>query len=186
MIGAFSHKPALGFLMFVLAVGHLQWSSDALGVVVGDKLDKFVVKHIEKGEMDAKSFEGKVTLINFWATWCDACKVEIREMEDQLKPLAVEPQVQVAFVSLDKDPAQAQGWFRSQLKESDFWMKRLYLDPDFTLADSLKVDAFPMTLVVGPSGHVLHLQKGFKPGEGSTEALTALVKKTMTSLRPQQ
>jgi thiol-disulfide isomerase/thioredoxin len=169
--------------MFAMAVIHLYWASAAYGVVTGDKLDKFLVKHIEKGEMDAKSFEGKVTLINFWATWCDACKVEIREMEDQLKPLAVEPQVQVAFVSLDKDPAQAKEWFRSQLKEADFWMKRLYVDPEFTVADSLKVDAFPMTLVVGPAGDVLHVQKGFKPGEGSTEALTTLVKKTMTSLR---
>lgn len=186
MIGSFSHKPAQGFLMFIFALVHLPWSSVAHGVVIGDKMDKFVVKHIEKGELDAKSFEGKVTLINFWATWCDACKVEIREMEDQLKPLAAEPQVQVAFVSLDKDPAQAKEWFRSQLKESDFWMKSLYVDPDFMLADSLKVDAFPMTLVVGPLGNVLHVQKGFKPGEGSTEALTALVKKTISSLRPRQ
>jgi thiol-disulfide isomerase/thioredoxin len=159
------------------------WSTNALGVTTGEKLEKFSVQHIESGELDAKAFQGKVTLINFWATWCEACKVEIREMEDQLKPLAAETRVQVAFVSLDKDPAQAREWFRSQLKEPDFWLKRLYVDPEFAMADALKVDAFPMTLVVGPQGEILQVQKGFKPGEGSTEALTGLVKKTAAGLR---
>jgi len=181
MIGNKAQAAGFGWLV-ALAAWAIAWSPLAHGVATGDKLDSFAVKHIDSGELDAKAFAGKVTLINFWATWCEARKVEIREMEDQLKPLAVESKVQVAFVSLDKDPAQAKEWFRSQLKEPDFWLKRLYVDPEFAVADALKVDAFPMTLVVGPKGEILQVQKGFKPGEGSTEALTALVKKTLTGL----
>ena len=166
---------ALSVLIFAVA-------PSVFAVSVGESLSHLAVKHVESGILDSKSLQGKVTLINFWATWCEACKVEIAEMEQKFKPLAQDPKVQIAFVSLDKDSAQAKAWFQSHLKEPEFWLKRLYADPLFATADALKIDAFPMTLVVGPKGEVLHAQKGFKDGEGTTEALVTLLQKTKESL----
>lgn len=174
---------ALGWFWCMTFAVIMGVSSAALAVAPGENLSGLELKHIESGVLGSKDLQGKVTLINFWATWCEACKIEIREMEDQLKVLAQDPKVQVAFVSLDKDSTQAKEWFKSHLKEPEFWLKKLYVDPQFTTADDLKIDAFPMTLVVGPQRDVIHVQRGFKAGEGSTERMVALVHQAKDHLR---
>jgi thiol-disulfide isomerase/thioredoxin len=146
----------------------------ATAVDVGQALTGLSVKGYKSGELTPEALQGKVTVVNFWATWCAACKVELVEMEELLKPHLGEPDFQAAFVSLDKDPAKAAEWFQSHLKQPEPFLARLFVDPKFETADKLSVDAFPMTLVIGRDGKVVHLQRGFKEGQGSTQELAKL------------
>lgn len=34
----------------------------------------------EPGELSLSQFEGKIVLLNFWASWCDACRDEARDL----------------------------------------------------------------------------------------------------------
>jgi thiol-disulfide isomerase/thioredoxin len=149
--------------------------SKAWAVAVGDTFPAVSVKHVKDGALDNAGMQGKITIVNFWATWCAACKVELLEMEDLFRPLASEKDVQMAFVSLDKEPEKATEWFQSNLKEPDQMLKHLFMDPAFEAADKLSADSFPMTFVIGRDGKVAFVQKGFKEGEGSTEKIAKLV-----------
>jgi thiol-disulfide isomerase/thioredoxin len=146
-------------------------SHAAFGIEKGTQFPPIQIKHHQSGAIDPTTLKEKVTIINFWATWCEACKVELVEFEDYLRPYLNEDAFQVAFVSLDKEPAKAVEWFQSNMKEPDTYMKHLYVDPSFAAADVLAVDSFPMTLVIGKDGKVVYVQKGFKEGEGTTEKL---------------
>lgn len=158
-----------------LMVAAMLWGSTAHAVEVGGILpDVSIAKHETGGALTNASLQGKVTVINFWATWCAACKVELIEMEDQLKPYLTNDEFQVAFVSLDKDPAKAAEWFQANLKNPALFMKHLYSDAQFEAADKLKVDSFPMTIVIGKDGKIEHVQRGFKEGEDSTARLVRL------------
>jgi thiol-disulfide isomerase/thioredoxin len=93
---------------------------------------------------------GRVALINFWASWCEACKEEIpalRRLNSAYAPLGVA----VVGVNLGEPVDKARGFARA------LGMSFVqYFDEKFTLADALKVSRVPTTLVVDAGGRIVH------------------------------
>jgi peroxiredoxin len=142
-------------------------SANAYAIKVGDQLPKIQV--LDGSGKQVEPWVGKKTLINFWATWCDACKVELSEMKNEVAKAPKDRAV--VFVSLDKETVKAKDFFDAKFKSDAAMTAALHFDPSFKLADSLNVESFPMTLVVDEKGKVVKIQEGFKEGSGTTEAL---------------
>lgn len=65
---------------------------------------RFVRRDLEHKRLDLDTYRGKVVLLNFWATWCDPCKVEMpRFVEWQTKYGS--RGLQIIGISMDDDPA---------------------------------------------------------------------------------
>ena len=123
-------------------------SSGLLAATLGESFPQIATTHIGTSKTGPVQTAGKVTVINFWATWCESCKVELKEMETDFKGLFGESDVQLKFVSLDKDPTKAAEWFKNNLNGSTEMMDRLFADPEFKAADLVGVDSFPMTIII--------------------------------------
>ena len=90
----------------------------------------FVLNNEFNVPVNMAAYKGKVVLLNFWATWCGPCKVEIPsfvELYDKYKDKGFV----VVGVSIDDSPAQLQAFMKEfhmtypvlQLKPEveDFW-----------------------------------------------------------------
>jgi thiol-disulfide isomerase/thioredoxin len=91
---------------------------------------------------------GKVTLINFWATWCPPCVKEIPSLNRLKQQMQGKP-----FELISIDYAEDAQRIREFMDKVDVHFPVL-LDPDGKLAGQWKVVAFPSTFVIGPDGKI--------------------------------
>lgn len=76
------------------------------GLIAGKKAPNFEYKNFKTREpVTLKNLEGKVVLLDFWATWCGPCK----KVQPYIQELAEKyPEIQVIGVSVDTDPDKLQ------------------------------------------------------------------------------
>ncbi len=175
----------LGDKLPVVAIAALKKGSVDKGSVDKGSVDKGSVdkgygrSDVSSADFDTSQTLGKVTMLNFWATWCDACKVELLEMEKSLKVLKSEKDLRLVFVNLDKDPNQGIAWAKQNLVDPVWFLTKNVMDPQFAVTEKLGVDAFPMTLVINRQGSLSYIQRGYTPGQGLTEKLVSLLRKEL-------
>jgi len=167
-------------LMLLAAIVSMS-SGVAQAITVGEALPSLKVIRPDSGADAPLETSGKVTVVNFWATWCESCKVEIKEMKEKFATLIGQKDFQMAFVALDKEPKKAAAWFRDNLKDEAF-LTHLYADPTFKIADQLEVDSFPMTLIIGKDGKVAHIQKGFDATKPTTDEIKTKANALLTPM----
>lgn len=115
--------------------------------------------------------KGKVTLVNFWATWCVPCKKEIKNVREKMADWKKETDFNYMTVSIDE--SRAEGLVRSYAK-SQGWDFPYYLDANSDLKRSLNFQTVPFTLIIDKNGKVAYSHAGYE--EGSEEEVYAKIK----------
>ncbi|MDT8382844.1 MAG: TlpA disulfide reductase family protein [Gammaproteobacteria bacterium] len=97
---------------------------------------------------DIKDYQGRVTVINFWASWCPPCVEEIPSLNRLKQAMQGKP-----FELISVNYAETAETIRDFLQQVDVDFPVL-LDPGGQLTGQWKVVAFPSTFVIGTDGKI--------------------------------
>ena len=123
---------------------------------------EFEMPTLNGGKIKLSDYRGKVLFINFWATWCATCKVEMPSME-KLYQRFREYDFEMLTVSVDKDLSLITPF----IKKYNLTFPVL-LDPDSKVAkQAYKTTGVPETFVVDKNGIIVY--KAIGPRDWATD-----------------
>ncbi len=123
--------------------------------------------------IDFDSFRGKVTLINFWATWCGPCKRELPDLIALSKEMA-DKNVKVLGISTDRGSNVIEE-VRSFVAEYGISFQIVISNEDIEEAYG-NVRVIPTTFLIDADGKIAQTMVGIRSKQQLIEAINTLLK----------
>jgi thiol-disulfide isomerase/thioredoxin len=136
-------------------------------------MPQFVVTKLDGGSIKSSDLKGKVTLLDFWATWCDPCKEEIPDY-NKLQERYAGKDFQILGVTMESGTA-------AEIKQK---VEELKIKYPVSVGDDKVVDAFggmlgfPTTFLITKDGKIQKKFIGQIPGK--QQQLTQAIDKLLT------
>jgi thiol-disulfide isomerase/thioredoxin len=107
------------------------------------------------GQQHALSeLRGRVVLVNFWATWCSPCLIEMPGMQRLMTALQDRP---FAILAVNVKEARNRVWRFKNMLNIQF---TTLLDHDGSVAENWEVQVYPTSYLVGPEGRIRYVAYG--------------------------
>lgn len=132
-------------------------ASDEIGIGIGQTAPDFELSTLEGTKVKLSDFRGKKVLINFWATWCPPCRVEMPVMQ---KFYAEYKDNNVVILSVDATHTEASQTVVESFQKHWGLTFPLVLDVDGQVGKTYQVSAYPATYVLDEQGVIRKKHQG--------------------------
>ncbi len=152
------------------STAHSGGESGPIDKMLGKPVPDFQLTTLDGQPIDQTIFQGHVTLLNDWASWCGVCEGEMGE----LQRLGQTYDIQVYGLNTQNDP-------NTELAALKSWgnpfIATIY-DPDWKLAAPLRIpSAVPVTFIIDKQGIIRFEVVGGTNYGYSEQTLVPLIKK---------
>ncbi len=146
-------KNIASFILALLLI--FPFASPAASLSAKDRAPDFIMQTLDGKKVSLADFTGKYILMNFWATWCGPCKVEMPSLE-ALHNKFKSRNFAVLAVSNDIFGAKVVKPFVEAHKMSF----TVSLDQDLEVSSRYGVVSLPTTFLIDPSGVIIGVLNG--------------------------
>lgn len=109
-----------------------------------------------KRPIQLTAFKGKYVLVNFWATWCSPCVIEMPSLDRLAKKLAKENIVVVAISEDEGGGSQV----RPFVEKLQFKQLKILYDPNKQAFRDFGLRGLPTTYLLNPEGKIVSTLEG--------------------------
>jgi peroxiredoxin len=113
------------------------------------KAPDFSLKNLEGEAVNLENLKGKIVFLNFWATWCPACRDEMPSMEKLYTKFKDKDFIMLA-VNLREKPKTVRSF-----KEEYRLNFPILLDTDGSVSYRYGVRSIPATFLIDREGHLI-------------------------------
>ncbi|CBE68752.1 MAG: TlpA family protein disulfide reductase [Candidatus Methylomirabilis oxygeniifera] len=148
-------------IIFELVIGGTSdgadlWAAD-VQAEVGHLAPDFTLKTFEGSTVRLSDFRGKkVVLINFWATWCPPCRLEMPTMQ-QIYAEYKDRGFEILAVNIESDAKQEVSDFVKELRLTF----PILSDPDMKITRKFRVIGLPVSVLIDRQGIVRAKEIGY-------------------------
>jgi len=118
-----------------------------------------------------------LTVINFWATWCKPCMLELNAIQELYGAWQKETKVKIVAVTIDDSRNTSKV---GPLVNGKGWKYQIILDSNGDFKRALNVNNIPHTFVVNSKGDILWQHNSYAPGD--EDELYEIIKKNSPKL----
>jgi len=139
------------------------------------------IKGLDSGSFRFADFQGKVVVVNLWASWCGPCRREVPEYEKVRKAYAGRD---VEFIGLTtEDPRTSSERVKSFLRDISFGFRLGWADRETARTLMNGKNAVPQTLVIDAEGRIVSQWRGYSPGRSGDKLKQTIDHALLTAQR---
>lgn len=126
------------------------------------KAPDFTVYDEEGNEVNLSDFIGKPVVVNFWASWCGPCQMEMSDFEENYQKNG--EKVQFLMVNMTDGAQETLESAKKFVKESGYTFPVCY-DTEMDAAMTYGVNSIPSTYFIDREGHAIARAAGMIDAE---------------------
>lgn len=127
-------------------------------VSIGTQVPNFTYESVKGKNSSISDLKGKIILINFFATWCGPCKVELPKIQSEI------------WIKHQSDPKFAMLTFGREhtwqevekFKKDNGFLFPFFPDPKRGVYGKFATQTIPRSVLLDEEGKVIYLSEGFE------------------------
>lgn len=133
--------------------------------VAAEAAQDFMLRNVDGKPVKLSDYKGKVVLLQFWATWCGPCKVEMEHLQPMYEQLNGQG---FEVLSISSDDARTSSQVKPFVKRKKYDFTVL-LDRDATVTGTYNpTKTLPYSVLIDRQGQVYKQYSGYNPGDEKT------------------
>lgn len=143
-----------------------------VGIKEGEQAPDFTLNGLDGTPVSLSDFRGKVVVLNFWASWCPPCRVEMPHMQRLYEKYDAKNVVVLGInlTSTEKSSDNAQSFVDEQGLTFP-----VLLDSKGEVMDNYRIVAYPTTYFIDEKGIIRQVSQGAMNADMLKKAIQPLI-----------